>query len=76
MMEKYQLLFDRYEVDLVLQRHNHIYNRTLPLQFNPNNLSNPVIDDSNNNTDKFLISQGPIFSVIELGSKSSHIMLN
>ncbi|MDX1373510.1 MAG: metallophosphoesterase, partial [Nitrososphaeraceae archaeon] len=74
--EKYQHVFDRYGVDLVLQGHNHIYDRTLPLRFNPNDISNPIVDDSSNNTSKFVDPQGTIFSVIGLGGRSSHIMLN
>ncbi len=77
MREKYQPLFDKYGVDLVLQAHNHIYDRTLPLQFNPNNISNPIVDESNNITiNKFFNPKGEIFSVIGTGGRSSHIILN
>ncbi len=31
MREKYQPVFDKYGVDIVLQGHNHLYDRTLPL---------------------------------------------
>ena len=34
MRDKYQQIFDTYNVDLVIQGHNHIYSRTLPLSFN------------------------------------------
>ena len=77
MREKYQPVFDNYGVDIVLQGHNHLYDRTLPLKFNPNNISNPIIDESNNRiTNKFLNPEGSIFSVIGLGGRSSHIFLN
>ena len=75
MREKYQPLFDKYGVDIVLQGHNHMYDRTLPLQFNPQNISNPIVDDSNN-TNKFFNPEGSIYSVIGLGGRSSHIFLN
>ena len=75
MREKYQPVFDKYGVDLVLQGHNHIYDRTLPLQFNPNNISQPIVDESNN-TNKFFKPDGSIFSVIGTGGRSSHIILN
>jgi 3',5'-cyclic AMP phosphodiesterase CpdA len=75
MREKYQPVFDKYGVDMVLQGHNHLYDRTLPLQFNPDNISNPIVDESNN-TNKFFNPEGSIFSVIGLGGKSSHIFLN
>jgi len=52
--DKYQGVFDKYNVDLVIQGHNHIYSRTLPLSFNKFNLSQPIADqignsNSNNN---------------------------
>src|SRR5918993_1245587 len=75
MREKYQPVFDKYGVHLVLQGHNHIYDRTLPLKFNPNNISKPIVDESNNKN-KFFNPEGSIFSVIGLGGKSSHIILN
>ena len=75
MREKYQPVFDKYGVDIVLQGHNHIYDRTLPLQFNPYNISKPIVDESNNKN-KFFNPEGSIFSVIGLGGRSSHIILN
>jgi len=36
---KYQNIFDKYGVDLVIQGHNHIYSRTLPLSFNKLDIS-------------------------------------
>ncbi|MDF2737605.1 MAG: hypothetical protein K0S93_1462 [Nitrososphaeraceae archaeon] len=75
MREKYQPLFDKYGVDIVLQGHNHFYDRTLPLQFNPQNISKPIVDESNN-PNKFFNPEGSIFSVIGLGGRSSHIFLN
>ena len=76
MREKYQPVFDKYGVDIVLQGHNHIYDRTLPLQFNPHNISKPIVDESINTTDKFFNPEGSIFSVVGLGGRSSHIFLN
>jgi len=76
MREKYQPIFDKYGVDIVLQGHNHIYDRTLPLQFNPYNISKPIVDESINTTDKFFNPEGSIFSVVGLGGRSSHIFLN
>ena len=75
MREKYQPVFDKHGVDMVLQGHNHIYDRTLPIKFNPNNISKPLVDESNN-TNKFFNPEGSIFSVIGLGGRSSHIFLN
>ncbi len=76
--EKYQPIFDKYGVDIVLQGHNHIYDRTLPLQFNHNNIGKPTVDESNNRTttNKFVNPEGSIFSVVGLGGRSSNIILN
>ena len=76
MRDKYQPIFDRYGVDIVLQGHNHLYDRTLPLTFNPNNISKPIVDESINTINKFLNPEGSIYSVVGLGGRGSHIFLN
>ena len=40
--EIYHPLFEKYDVDLVLGGHNHNYQRTYPLTYNPNKSSKPV----------------------------------
>jgi predicted phosphodiesterase len=40
----YHPLFDKYGVDLVLAGHNHWYERTLPLKFNDDAPSSPIVD--------------------------------
>ncbi len=42
----YHPLFDKYGVDLVLQGHNHNYQRTYPLTFNPGKTSNPTVTNT------------------------------
>jgi hypothetical protein len=66
--EKYQPLFDQYNVDLVLQAHNHIYDRTLPIKFNPLNITNPIVDKTNNNS-TFTNPDGTIYTVVGTGGK-------
>ena len=66
--EKYQPLFDHYNVDLVLQAHNHIYDRTLPLKFNYANITNPFVDRIDNNN-AFDNPDGTIYSVVGTGGK-------
>ncbi len=39
----YHPLFDKFGVDLVLQGHNHNYQRTYPVTFNPNKGSDPIV---------------------------------
>jgi predicted phosphodiesterase len=55
--ETYHPLFDQYGVDLVLQGHNHNYERSYPITYNNNannnddgSLSNPTITSNNTNT--------------------------
>ncbi|HJS65400.1 MAG TPA: metallophosphoesterase, partial [Nitrososphaeraceae archaeon] len=66
--EKYQPIFDQYNVDLVLQAHNHIYDRTLPIKFNPLNITNPTVDKTNNNS-TFTNPDGTIYTVVGTGGK-------
>lgn len=58
--DAYHPLFDRYGVDLVLQAHNHNYQRTYPLQYNPDRPSTPKIDNAGT-TDSGTDQRGPIF---------------
>ena len=42
----YHPLFDRYGVDLVLQGHNHNYQRTFPITFNVGKTSDPTVTNT------------------------------
>ncbi|MGE5781657.1 MAG: metallophosphoesterase [Nitrososphaerales archaeon] len=42
----YHPLFDQYGVDLVLAGHNHWYERTVPLKYNPMDVSDPIVKHS------------------------------
>jgi Calcineurin-like phosphoesterase len=69
--EKYEEIFDRYNVDLVIQGHNHIYSRTLPLSVNKQQISEPIIDqnnaNSNSNNSIFRNPNGIIYLVVGTG---------
>jgi hypothetical protein len=69
--EKYEEIFDRYNVDLVIQGHNHIYSRTLPLTVNKQQISEPIIDqnnaNSNSNNSIFRNPKGIIYLVVGTG---------
>ena len=70
--DKYHEIFDKYGVDLVIQGHNHIYSRTLPLSFNKEEISQPIIDQTSasnntNNNKIFTNPNGPIFLVVGTG---------
>ena len=68
--DKYHKIFDKYNVDLVIQGHNHIYSRSLPITFNEQQISDPIIDQNHansNNNNIFTNPQGPIFLVVGTG---------
>ena len=68
---KYQPIFDKYGVDLVISGHNHIYSRTLPLSFNKLNISQPIVDQNSsptsNDSSIFTNPKGTIFLVVGVG---------
>jgi hypothetical protein len=70
MRDKYQQIFDKYNVDLVIQGHNHIYSRTLPLSFNSEQISEPILDQNianSNNTGTFTQPNGIVYLVVGTG---------
>ncbi len=70
MRDKYQQIFDKYNVDLVIQGHNHIYSRTLPLSFNSQQISEPILDqniDNSNNNGTFTQPNGIVYLVVGTG---------
>jgi len=75
--DKYQPLFDKYGVDLVIQGHNHIYSRTLPLSLNKLDISKPIVDQSSsNNNNIFTNPNGTIFLVVGVGGDELHRIEN
>ncbi|MGI9012448.1 MAG: metallophosphoesterase [Nitrososphaeraceae archaeon] len=53
-------LFESYQVDLVLSGHTQYYQRSLPILYNSDNSSYPVVMDQNNN-DEYANNDGIIF---------------
>jgi predicted phosphodiesterase len=69
--EIYHPLFDKYDVDIVLQGHNHNYQRTYPLIFNEGNDSDPIMSANNTRLyDKG--SAGAIFVTVGTGGQDLH----
>jgi hypothetical protein len=66
----YHPLFDKYNVDLVLQGHQHNYQRTYPIKYNSNTPINPIITDKN--TNKYANPEGQIFTTIGTGGAALH----
>lgn len=69
--DTYHPLFDRYDVHLVLQAHNHNYERTFPLTYNDNGPSKPkVVDKQANEYDDD--PKGPILVTVGTGGRNLH----
>jgi hypothetical protein len=64
--ELYHPLFDKYKVDLALQGHLHVYERTYPITFNDDDDDKPIVQD-NNPTNIFKNPKGPIFVIVGTG---------
>lgn len=67
--DTYHPLFDKYEVDLILQGHVHNYQRTFPLNFNNSNSLKPIITGHYENN--YNQSEGPIFTIVGTGGIAS-----
>lgn len=67
LQDAYHPLFDKYGVDLVLQGHNHNYQRTYPLTYNSTDPSSPVITDRH--TRDYKNEKGAIFLTLGTGGK-------
>jgi Calcineurin-like phosphoesterase/Glycosyl hydrolase family 99 len=67
----YHPLFDQFGVDLVVQAHNHMYERTYPLHFNPTDMEKPIFNSSNTtNTGIYESPSNPIFATVGTGGHS------
>jgi hypothetical protein len=66
----YHPLFEQYNVDLVLQGHQHNYQRTYPIKYNSDSSINPIITDRNTNT--YTNPEGQIFLTVGTGGASLH----
>jgi Calcineurin-like phosphoesterase len=64
--DTYHPLFSKYHVDIVLQGHNHNYERSYPIMYNSiGNSSNPIITDTNKNN--YNNPEGQIFAIVGTG---------
>jgi predicted phosphodiesterase len=64
----YHPLFEQYGVDLVLQGHNHNYQRTYPIKFNSINPRSPI-ETSTNKTTYTDTDGGQIFTTVGTGGE-------
>ena len=65
----YHVIFDQYDVDLVLQGHVHDYQRTFPLKYNPSSPSSPIKTSSSTNT--YDDPEGEIYAIVGTGGELS-----
>ena len=63
--EVYHPLFDKYQVDLALEGHLHVYERTYPITFNDDDDDEPIVQDSSPNIYKN--PKGTIFLTVGTG---------
>ena len=69
----YHPSFDKYNVDLVLQAHNHNYERSYPILYNSKDSENPTIVNSNKNSYNYDINfHGTIFATVGTGGGELH----
>jgi hypothetical protein len=68
--DAYHPLFEKYDVDLVLQGDNHNYQRSYPIKYNNANSSSPIITDAN--TNNYSNPEGQIFVTAGTGGRSSY----
>jgi hypothetical protein len=61
----YHPLFEQYGVDLVLQAHNHNYERTYPIKFNSTSPSAPI--ETSRNTTTYTDPDGETFATVGTG---------
>jgi predicted phosphodiesterase len=64
----YHPLFEQYGVDLVLQGHNHNYQRTYPIIINNSSPSNPI--ETSTNTTSYTDPDGQIFATVGTGGRN------
>lgn len=72
----YHPLFEKYGVDLVLQAHNHNYQRTLPISYNSAGDSSEPIVINQNTTGYNSDPKGTIFAVVGTGGESFYPLVS
>jgi predicted MPP superfamily phosphohydrolase len=66
----YHPLFEKYQVDIVLQAHNHNYQRTYPVNYNQVEPSSPVVADNNPKTYEDPVA--PLYITVGTGGATLH----
>jgi len=73
--EIYHPMFDKYGVDLVLQAHDHSYERSYPISYNNEDSGSPIIANKNENSYDYSnsSSHGVVFATVGTGGGELHI---
>ena len=66
----YHPIFEKYNVDLVLQAHNHNYQRTHPISYNSAGDSSEPILTNQNTTGYYNDTDGTVFALVGTGGES------
>jgi hypothetical protein len=66
----YHPLFEQYFVDLILQGHQHNYQRTYPIKYNSDSPINPIITDKKK--DNYTNPEGQIYLTVGTGGAKLH----
>ena len=68
--DAYHPLFDKYDVDLVLQGHNHNYQRSFPIAYNSKDPSQPIVTSNENSV--YNDPPGQIYAEVGTGGQDSY----
>jgi predicted phosphodiesterase len=66
----YHPLLEQYNVDLVLQGHQHNYQRTYPIKYNSDSPANPIVTDKS--TNNYTNPEGQIYLTVGTGGAGLH----
>ena len=68
--DTYHELFDKFRVDLVLEGKVHNYQRSFPIEYNPNNPSKPIVSSDDKHT--YNNPAGEVFAIVGTGGIDLH----
>ena len=66
----YHPLFQKYNVDIILQAHNHNYQRTYPINYNNESSSSPLVTD--NDIESYKDPAGQVYVTVGTGGSVLH----
>ncbi|MGA9929123.1 MAG: metallophosphoesterase [Nitrososphaeraceae archaeon] len=66
----YHPLFQKYNVDIILQAHNHNYQRTYPINYNNESSSSPLVTD--NDIESYKDPAGQVYVTVGTGGSALH----